>query len=378
MTIDELLKLTIDKDGSDLHLAVGLPPMIRIYGELTRLGDFPILQKDQLKEIVYSMLTPEQRGVFEKDMELDLCYATEALGRFRVNVNYEKKGISTIIRVISSRIPTPEELGLPECVTQLTRLKNGLILVTGPTGSGKSTTLASIINKINQERPVHILTVEDPIEFVYTDKKAIVRQREVGAHTQSFTHALRHAMRQDPNVVLIGEMRDLETIAATLTMAETGHLALATLHTCDASQTVDRMIDVFPPHQQQQIRLMVSAALRAIVCQQLIPRKGGVGRVASREILLCDNAISNLIREGKTPLIYQTIQTGKGVGMSTMEADIKRLYMQGQITADSALKACNRPDVLRAMCPEITKDIASSTSTAAMDSKMQQEGGLIF
>jgi twitching motility protein PilT len=240
-------------------------------------------------------------------------------------------------------------------------MKNGLVLVTGPTGSGKSTTLATLINKINEERPVHILTVEDPIEFVYTDRRGIVRQREVGAHTKSFSHALRHAMRQDPNVVLIGEMRDLETVTSTLTMAETGHLAFATLHTCDASQTVDRVVDVFPPHQQQQIRTMLSAALRAVICQQLIPCKGGVGRVAAREILLCDAAIANVIRDGKASQIYQMIQTNRNSGMVTMEADIKRLFQAGKITAEAALKAANRPDTLIAICPELREAAAKKT-----------------
>jgi twitching motility protein PilT len=360
VTLNELLKLTIDKDASDLHLIAGLGPLVRVYGELTPLSTIPTLDKDQLKDMLLGILNNEQKRIFEEQMELDFSYFVEGLGRFRVNMHWEKKGIGAVMRVISARIPTPEQLGLPECVTSLTNLKNGLVLVTGPTGSGKSTTLASLINKINNERRVHILTVEDPIEFIYTDSKSIIRQREVGAHTRSFAQALMHAMRQDPNVVMIGEMRDLETVSSTLTMAETGHLAFATLHTCDASQTIDRVIDVFPPYQQNQIRTMLSTSLRAVVCQQLVPCKGGVGRIASREILLVDAAISNMIREAKTPQLYQIIQTSRGVGMTTMEADLKRLFLAGKITAEDAFKACNPPDALKTICPEIKAEIESS------------------
>jgi len=357
VTLNELLKLTMDKDASDLHLIAGLTPLVRIYGELTPLSAIPPINKDQLKDLLLGILNNEQKKIFEEQMELDFSYFVEGLGRFRVNLHWEKKGIGAVMRVISARIPTPEQLGLPESVTNLTNLKNGLILVTGPTGSGKSTTLASLINKINQERRLHILTVEDPIEFVYTDNKSVIRQREVGAHTHSFAQALRHAMRQDPNVVMIGEMRDLETVSSTVTMAETGHLAFATLHTCDASQTIDRFIDVFPPYQQNQIRTMLSTSLRAVVCQQLVPCKGGVGRIAAREILLVDAAISNMIREAKTPQLYQIIQTSRASGMTTMEADLKRLYLAGKITAEDAFKACNRPDALKTLCPEIKAEL---------------------
>jgi len=362
MTIAELLKLTVEKDGSDLHLVTDIPPYIRLYGELVPLAGFPPVTKEKMKELIHSMISHDQREKFDSELELDFSYYVEGLGRFRVNFLMEKKGVSAAIRVIPSRIPTPEEVGLPESIIKLTRMKNGLVLVTGPTGTGKSTTLASLINKINEERPVHILTIEDPIEFVYTDKKAIIRQREVGTHTKTFEAALKHAMRQDPNVVLIGEMRDLETIAATLTLAETGHLAFATLHTTDAAQTIDRIIDVFPPHQQQQIRTVLASVLRGVICQQLIPCKGGVGRAVAREVLLCDSGIANLIRDGKTPQIYSAIQTNRAAGMFTMEADVKRLYQKGLISADAALRYVPRPEMLRNICPELQQESSASVT----------------
>lgn len=347
MDIQKLLKITVDAGASDLHLTVGVHPTIRLHGGLMPLGDFPILTGEDTQKLAFNMLTPDQRQKFEENLELDFSHYEEGITRVRVNLYYQKEGIGIAIRVIPTQIPSPEEIDLPSEVMNLTNLRNGLVVVTGPTGTGKSTTLAVLIDKINREESSHILTVEDPIEFVYSNKRSIVNQREVGAHTKSFANALRHALRQDPDVILVGEMRDLETISATLTIAETGHLAFATLHTNDAAQTIDRIIDVFPSHQQQQIRIMLAAVLRGVICQQLIPCRDGTGRVVAREILLCDQAIANLIREGHTPQIYSEIQTGGSRGMRTMEADVKRLLREGRITTDAAFKAVSHPQALK-------------------------------
>jgi twitching motility protein PilT len=346
MDIRELLEMTVAREGSDLHLTVGVPPTIRLYGELVPLGDFPPLTKENTRDLAFAMLSPEQQEKFEKELELDFSYNVENVARFRVNLYWQKEAVGAAIRVIPTIIPSPEEIGLTPEVVNLANLRNGLILVTGPTGTGKSTTLAALIDKINRESAKHILTIEDPIEFVYTNKMSIINQREVGAHTWSFANALKHALRQDPDVILVGEMRDLETIAATLTIAETGHLAFATLHTNDAPQTIDRIIDVFPPHQQQQIRTVLAAVLRAVICQQLIPRRDGLGRVVAREILLCTPAIANLIRDGRTPQIYSEIQTGASKGMRTMEADVKKLLAEGLITPEAAARAVSHPEAL--------------------------------
>jgi len=349
MQINELLQVTVDNKASDLHLVVDFPPALRHYGKLEPLPGYEPLTEKQLEELIFPMLNPDQRQEFENNFELDFSHNVEGLCRFRVNLHWEKRGMGAVMRVIPSNIPTTEEIDLSQEVVSLTNLKNGLVVVTGPTGTGKSTTLAAMIEKINSDKNYHILTIEDPIEFVYTNKKSVVRQREVGSHTKSFASALKHALRQDPNVVLIGEMRDLETIAATLTIAETGHLAFATLHTSDASQTIDRIIDVFPPHQQQQIRTVLAAVLRGVVCQQLIPRSDGNGMAVAREVLLVDPAISNMIREGKTAQIYSAMQTGGAVGMRTMENEVKRLFQEGLITAEVALRCVNRPDSFRHM-----------------------------
>lgn len=346
MRIHQFLKLAVEKDASDLHLTAGFLPALRIRGELFFLEDFPSLKNEDTRELAFSMITPEQKEKFEKEFELDFSYSLEGLGRFRVNLYLQKDGVGIAIRAIPSKIPTPGEIGLPSEVINLTNLRNGLILVTGVTGSGKSTTLAALINKINEEKPCHILTVEDPIEFVYPHKKAIINQREVGANTKSFASALKYALREDPDIALVGEMRDLETISAALTIAETGHLVFTTLHTLDAAQSVDRIINVFPSHQQQEIRTVLGGVLRAVICQQLLPSKDGKGRIAAREILFNTYAIANLIREGKIPQMYSAIQTGRSLGMMTMDSDVVRLFREGVISRDIAEKAVTNPKEL--------------------------------
>lgn len=346
MKIDDLLKVTVAKKASDLHIVVGRSPIIRLNGELILLEELSPLHSNDVKELAYSMITSYQKERFEKDFELDFSYSIEGLSRFRGNLFYQKDGIGIAIRVIPSKIPSPRDIGLTQEVINLTNLRNGLVLVTGPTGSGKSTTLAALIEAINNEHSCHILTVEDPIEFTYESKKAMVNQRELGAHTKSFAEALKHSLREDPDVVLVGEMRDLETISAALTIAETGHLVFATLHTIDAPHTVDRIIDVFPPYQQQQIRAMLAGVLKGVVCQQLIPRLDTGGRVAAREILFITLAVANLIRDGNTHQIYTSIQTGRGLGMRTMDDDVQRLFKEGVISREAAIKAGCNPAVL--------------------------------
>jgi twitching motility protein PilT len=340
MHIDQILKKAVELNASDIHVSAGLPPMFRLAGELSA-SEFAVLSAKDIYDLLTSMVTVEQKESFEKEWELDFSYAIKDLSRFRVNVYREKDGPGMAIRIVPSKIPTPEEIGLSQSILSFTKLRNGLVLVTGPTGSGKSTTLATMIDLINHERSCHIVTVEDPIEFTYANQRSIVHQRELNAHTRSFAGALKHLLRQDPNVVLVGEMRDLETIATAITVAETGHLVFATLHTLDAAQTIDRMIDVFPPHQQQQIRIMLSGALKGVISQHLLPRKDGQGRVAAREQMVVSPAISNLIREGKTHQIYSAIQTGGSLGMVTMELAVNRLVQDDLISEDIAAGALN-------------------------------------
>lgn len=348
MQIQEVLKSAVEAGASDIHISVGLPPMYRVAGKLIA-GGFPVVTVKDSQELAYSMINAIQKEAFEKDWELDFSYAIAGVCRFRVNLFFEKEGIAVAARVIPSKIPTPEEVDLPPAAIKFAGLRNGLVLVTGPTGSGKSTTLAALINMINQERACHMITVEDPIEFTYTHAKSVVQQRELHAHTHSFPEALKHLLRQDPNVILVGEMRDLETIAAAITISETGHLVFATLHTTDAAQTVDRIIDVFPPYQQQQIRTMLSGTLRGVVCQQLLTRKDGKGRVAAREVMIVTPAISNLIREGKTHQIYSAIQTGGQFGMSTMDGAVSNLLKKGIISEEVAQAAVVDKNILKSV-----------------------------
>jgi len=345
MTIETLFAQATEQGASDLHLAVGLAPTIRLHGALKPLDEAP-LQAKKMEELVFSLLQPNQRERFQTERELDVSYQSKDGTRFRINLHYEKNNVGLVARVIPTTIPSLKEIGMPEVVYNLTRMDYGLVLVTGPTGCGKSTTLAAMINLINSERSVNIITLEDPIEFVFKPNKSIIKQRQLGTDMISFAEGLKHTLRQDPNVIMVGEMRDLETIATTLTLAETGHLVLATLHTSNAAQTIDRIIDVFPPHQQTQIRLQLSFSLKAVISQRLLPKQSG-GRVAAREILLNNSAVANLIRENKIAQIKSVIQTSAEEGMITMDQHIKHLLKDEVISRETALAHVSSPDVLR-------------------------------
>jgi twitching motility protein PilT len=348
-TLPELLKTTVDIDGSDLHLSIGSPPQVRVHGELRRL-EFPDLSAADTKALAYSVLTDAQKKRFEETLEFDFSFGIRGLARFRCNLFNQKGAVGAVYRQIPERIRTFEELQLSPVIAKLAEKPRGLVLVTGPTGSGKSTTLAAMIDKINTERHGHILTIEDPIEYLHPHKKCLVNQREVHADTTSFTSALRAALREDPDVVLIGEMRDLETVESALRIAETGHLTFGTLHTNSASQTINRIIDVFPSHQQSQIRTQLSLVLEGIVCQALLPRASGQGRVVALEILIPTPAVRNLIREDKVHQIYSAMQTGQEkVGMQTMNQALTSLYMKRLITLETALGASSNRDELQEM-----------------------------
>jgi twitching motility protein PilT len=346
--IDDLLRMVVEKGGSDLHLCVGVPPIIRIDGQLTPTPFDRVTPQDS-QRLVYDILTDEHIQRFERDMELDMSYSLAKVSRFRVNVFRDKGTIAAAFRVIPTRIPTLEELGLPRVLNDIARKKRGLVLVTGPTGSGKSTTLAAMINQINQERSEHIITVEDPIEYLHQHGRSIINQRELGMDTRAFQNALKSSLREDPDVILVGEMRDLETISLAVTAAETGHLVFATLHTNNAAQTVDRVVDVFPPGQQEQIRFQLSNNLEAVLCQQLIPKAGGPGRICAMEIMICTPAIRNLIREAKAHQITSSIQTSASVGMQTMDQCLRDLYQRGSISFEEALSRAMSPDELKKM-----------------------------
>ncbi len=342
MELVDLLKACLSEGASDLHICVGAPPVLRIDGELRRT-DNPVLTPDESKRLIYSVLTDSQKGRFERDKELDFSLSVTGLARFRVNVHYQKGTVAAAFRTIPHNIKNLDDLKLPPVVRELALKPRGLVLVTGPTGSGKSTTLASMIDLINTEKACHIITVEDPIEYLHQHKKGILEQREVEADTTSFASALKYALRQDPDVILIGEMRDLETIAAAISAAETGHFVMATLHTTDAAQTVDRIIDVFPPHQQQQIRMQLSVTLEGVLAQQLLPMATGKGRVCAVEILLGTAAIQSLIREGKTHQLYATMETSAKVGMQTLDRALISLYKRRLITRQMALSRARKP-----------------------------------
>ncbi len=349
LMIEDLMELTIQKGGSDLHISAGLPPYIRVSGHL-QPTEHDILTPEEVQRLIFSMLNNNQRKNLEQNWELDCSYGVRGIGRFRVNVYKDRGTYAAALRALASDIPDIDKLGLPDIVKEMSKRPRGLILVTGPTGSGKSTTLASMIDFINRSRSEHILTVEDPIEYVYNPVKSVIHQRQLGEDTKSFANALRAAMREDPDVILVGEMRDLETIQLAITAAETGHLVFGTLHTSSASQTVDRMVDVFPPEQQTQVRVQLSSSLVAVFSQCLVPKAnpkpGEYGRCLAQEIMVVTPGIANLIREGKTAQIYSAIQTGGRLGMQTLEKVLSDLYQQGKVGFDDAMSKSSRPDEL--------------------------------
>ena len=336
MTIEELLITAKENKASDVHITVGLPPKMRINGILVDM-DYPRLLPPDTEAVISTMMSDKRLQQFEELGEIDFSYSIPQIGRYRVNVFHQRGSMAASIRLVSTKIPLPEELGIPKSVVDLYQKKRGLVLVTGPTGSGKSTTLAYIIDRINSMREVHVITLEDPIEYLHNHKKAMVNQREVGLDTHSYSNALRAALREDPDVILVGEMRDLETISTAITAAETGHLVLSTLHTIGAASTIDRIVDVFPPHQQQQIRVQLSMVLESVISQQLIPTADKKSRVAAFEVMHSTPAIKNLIREAKSPQINSTIQTSKKLGMQTMDDAIFDLYMKGDIDKENAV-----------------------------------------
>jgi twitching motility protein PilT len=342
----EVLRQMVESRASDVHITPGVPPAIRDKGRIRPMEGFPVLNSQQTREVVYGILNDDQRKRFENDQQLDFAYAIPGVARFRVNCFFQRGAVSAAFRLIPHEVPALESLGVPPVLRELTTKPRGFVLVTGPTGSGKSTTLAAMIDAINLEREDHILTIEDPIEFLHHHKRSIVNQREVGSDAPDFARGLRAALRQDPDVILVGEMRDLETVSTALTAAETGHLVFATLHTQSTAQTVDRVIDVFPPEQQAQVRTQLSIALQGIVTQQLLPTSDGRGRVVACEVLIPTPAIRNLIREGKTHQIYAALQTSGAIGMQTMDADLVRLVRAGKIGRALAEQRASVPEEL--------------------------------
>jgi twitching motility protein PilT len=368
MSVDfaAVLRQMVEERASDVHLSPGYPPAIRVRGRIVPIGDYPPLTPQDTREIVYSVLNDAQRKKFENEQQLDFAHAVPGVARFRVNCFFQRGAISAAFRLIPTEIDSLESLGLPAVLADFTRKPLGFVLVTGPTGSGKSTTLASMVDLINSEREEHILTIEDPIEFLHKHKRCIVNQREIGSDATTFANALRGALREDPDVILVGEMRDLETISTALTAAETGHLVFATLHTQSTSQTVDRIIDVFPPHQQQQVRMQLSIALQGIVTQQLLPTADGSSRVVAAEVLVPTPAIRNLIREGKTHQIYSALQTSASVGMQTMDGHLTQLVRAGKITRALAEQRASVPEELRRLLgPSAGTGAVASTPSAA-------------
>ena len=342
LKIEELLTVANELKASDLHITVGIPPKCRVNGELRNLS-FPKVMPPDTIQLIDQMVTPYYREILNKEGEVDFSYSIPSLGRYRVNVFKQRGSYAIVIRLVGTSIPKPEDLGIPASVVGLTRKKRGLVLVTGPTGSGKSTTLASLIDVINTNQNAHVITLEDPIEYLHNHKESIVNQREMGIDTYSYANALRAALREDPDVILVGEMRDLDTIATAITAAETGHLVFSTLHTIGAASTIDRVIDVFPPHQQQQIRIQLASVLEAVISQQLIPTADGKGRVAAYEVMHGTTAVKNLIREVKTHQISSVIQINKNAGMQTMDDAIYELYLKRKIGPDKALNFAQDP-----------------------------------
>lgn len=361
----DLMALADERHASDVHLSPGRPPALRIDGKMVRLTEYPELTVAESERLLFSILRDDQRLELDENWETDLSYQLnlgDHLVRFRINMHRQNRGLSAIFRLIPDKILSPEQIGLEEAILRLTTLPRGLILVTGPTGSGKTTTLATMLDQINRRERLHILTIEDPIEFVHPEYQCVVTQRELGAHTKSFANALRSALREDPDVILVGEMRDFETISLALTAAETGHLVFATLHTTDASQTVDRVIDVFPSAQQAMVRTQLGSVLQAVVCQVLLPLKEGKGRVAGREIMLATPAISTLIRESQTQKLFSTMTTSINQGMCPLELSLARHVQAGKIDAEIALAACNR---VSAFTDYMSKPMASAPTAPA-------------
>ncbi len=350
MDIKEILRETVEMNGSDLHLAPGLPPMVRLYGDLVSLDSYPIVEVDDMEGLLQPLLEPHQVEELERDLELDFSYSIPGLSRFRGNVMRQRNSLAAVFRVVPWEIPRFGELGLPSIIEDFAMLPRGLVLLTGPTGSGKTTTLAALIGKMNEERRVNIITIEDPIEFLHVHKNSIVKQRELGTDTLSFPIALRHALRHDPDVILIGEMRDRDSIAIALTAAETGHLVLSTLHTQTAALAVNRIIDIFPDAMRGQIREQLGGSLQAIVAQQILPRLDGEGRAVAAEVLVNTSGVRNLIRDGKEHQLYSMMQTGRSVGMQTMDYALAQLVLKGTISRSTAFSHCvDRAELERAL-----------------------------
>jgi len=345
--IDDLLRYAVSVGASDLHLTSGMPACIRLHGAIRQIEGCPRLTHEDIRDMIFGILPQSQRERFEEEKELDTSHSIAGVGRFRVNVFMQRGTVASVLRTIPHEIPDFDSLALPDSMKQFTDLRRGLVLVTGPTGSGKSTTLASMVDIINRTKPLHIITVEDPIEFLHNHKRSIVNQREVGEDTTSFAEALRRVLREDPDVILVGEMRDLETISMALTAAETGHLVFGTLHTQDAPQTIDRVIDVFPTNQQEQVRTMLAAALEGVVTQQLILNADGTGRLAVCEVMMCTSAIRNLVRSNKTHQIYSLMQTGAQYGMQTMDQALARMVKEGRVSEAVAFDRCRNEEDLR-------------------------------
>ena len=345
--IDDILKTAKAQGASDVHITVGIPPKMRVNGKLIALEGYNKMLPDDTKEIADAIMSVKQKELLEANGQHDMSFSIMGLGRFRLNVFKQRGSIAMAIRLVETEIPDADTLGIPPSVVNLYQRQRGLVLVTGPTGSGKSTTLASIIDMINNYREAHIITLEDPIEFLYQHNKSIVNQREVGLDSDNYAHALRAALREDPDVILVGEMRDLETISTAITAAETGHLVLSTLHTIGAASTVDRIIDVFPPHQQQQIRIQLANVLEAVISQQLIPTIDGEARVAAFEVMHVNSAVRNMIREGKTHQLITIMQTNRKLGMVTMDEAIIDLCKSGKISRDKAIQYAQDPDVMQ-------------------------------
>lgn len=342
-TIEEMLRIAKEAGASDLHITVGVPPKMRVNGQLITM-DFPRLLPPDTDSLLSEIMNDKQRERFEEKGEHDMSFSIPNLGRYRVNAYKQRGSVAIALRLVGTQVPSPETLGVPKSVIDLYQRKRGLVLVTGPTGSGKSTTLAAIIDKVNNNRECHVITLEDPIEYLHQHKMSMVNQREIGLDSQSYANALRAALREDPDVILVGEMRDFETISVAITAAETGHLVLSTLHTIGAASTVDRVIDVFPPHQQQQIRVQLANVLEAVISQQLIPKADGTGRVAAFEVLHANHAVRNLIREGKSHQLMSVMQTNRKAGMIAMDETIQQLYYDGKIDREMAIQFAQDPD----------------------------------